>query len=126
MLIDVVESNLLGGTTIAVHLSGGLDSATIACIAAQRLKQQGRRLLALCSVLPTDHVGPESDERHFIEAVLDQTISTPSGSRFPPTRTRSVRSPAGSNAWANRNIVPSATSKKCWALSDRSMAWISS
>lgn len=72
MLIDVVESNLLGGTTIAVHLSGGLDSATIACIAAQRLKQQGRRLLALCSVLPTDHVGPESDERHFIEAVLDQ------------------------------------------------------
>lgn len=72
MLVEVVEANLLGGKTIAVHLSGGLDSATIACIAARRLKQQGRRLVALCLVLPTGHVGPESDERRFIEAVLEQ------------------------------------------------------
>lgn len=72
LLIEAVESRLEGGEKIAVHLSGGLDSSAIACIAARRLKQQGRRLLALCSVLPADHVGPESDERRFIEAVLEQ------------------------------------------------------
>jgi len=72
LLIAAVESRLDDGKTIAVHLSGGLDSATIACIAARRLKQQGRRLIALCSVLPQDHVGPETDERRFIEAVLAQ------------------------------------------------------
>lgn len=72
LLIAAVESRLDDGKTIAVHLSGGLDSSTIACIAARRLKQQGRRLIALCSVLPQDHVGPETDERRFIEAVLAQ------------------------------------------------------
>lgn len=72
LLIAAVESRLDDGKTIAVHLSGGLDSSTIACIAARRLKQQGRRLIALCSVLPPDHVGPETDERRFIEAVLAQ------------------------------------------------------
>lgn len=72
LLIAAVESRLGDGKTIAVHLSGGLDSSTIACIAARRLKQQGRRLIALCSVLPQDHVGPETDERRFIEAVLAQ------------------------------------------------------
>lgn len=72
LLIEAVESHLEGGKTVAVHLSGGLDSSSIACIAARQLKQQGRRLVALCSVLPTDHVGPESDERRFIEAVLAQ------------------------------------------------------
>lgn len=71
-IVEAVESRLHGGERIAVHLSGGLDSSAIACIAARRLKQQGRRLLALCSVLPADHVGPESDERRFIEAVLAQ------------------------------------------------------
>jgi len=72
LLVDTVETRLRGGEKIAVHLSGGLDSSTIACIAARRLKQEGRRLLALCSVLPAGHVGPESDERRFIEAVLAQ------------------------------------------------------
>lgn len=72
LLISAVERQLDDGKTIAVHLSGGLDSATIACIAARRLKQQGRRLIALCSVLPPGHVGPETDERRFIEAVLAQ------------------------------------------------------
>lgn len=72
LLIMSVESRLNAGKTIAVHLSGGLDSAAIACIAARLLKQQGRRLLALCSVLPENHVGPETDERRFIEAVLAQ------------------------------------------------------
>lgn len=72
LLVAAVEARLDAGKKIAVHLSGGLDSSAIACIAARRLKQQGRRLVALCSVLPTNHVGPETDERSFIEAVLAQ------------------------------------------------------
>lgn len=72
LIIDAVECRMRAGETIAVHLSGGLDSSAIACIAARRLRQQGRRLLALCSVLPAGHTGPEADEREFISAVLAQ------------------------------------------------------
>ncbi len=72
LLIEAVECRMRSGRTIAVHLSGGLDSSAIACIAARRLKQQGRRLIALCSVLPAGHDGPESDEKTFIDAVLAQ------------------------------------------------------
>lgn len=72
LLIEAVEGRMGADETIAVHLSGGLDSAAIACIAARRLRQQGRRLLAVCSVLPKGHAGPERDERAFIDAVLAQ------------------------------------------------------
>lgn len=71
-IVTAVEQQMHGGRKIAVHLSGGLDSAAIACIAARKLKQEGRRLIALCSVLPGNYSGPETDERHFIKAVLDQ------------------------------------------------------
>jgi asparagine synthase (glutamine-hydrolysing) len=67
-----VACRLRGGRTIAVHLSGGLDSSAVACLAARHLKRQGRRLLALCSMLPPGYTGPESDERVFVEAVLAQ------------------------------------------------------
>lgn len=72
LLIEAVESRMGAGETIAVHLSGGLDSSAIACIAARRLRREGRRLLAICSVLPKAHAGPETDERAFIDAVLAQ------------------------------------------------------
>lgn len=72
LLIEAVECRMRSGRTIAVHLSGGLDSSAIACIAARRLKQEGRRLIALCSVLPAGHDGPESDEKAYIDAVLAQ------------------------------------------------------
>lgn len=72
LLIEAVECRIGAGETIAVHLSGGLDSAAIACIAARHLRQQGRRLLAVCSVLPKGHAGPETDERAFIDVVLAQ------------------------------------------------------
>lgn len=72
LLIEAVESRMGAGETIAVHLSGGLDSSAIACIAARHLAKQGRRLLAICSVLPKGHTGPETDEREFIDAVLAQ------------------------------------------------------
>jgi asparagine synthase (glutamine-hydrolysing) len=71
-LTAAVECRLRGGKRVAVHLSGGLDSSTVACLAARCLKRDGRRLLALCSLLPREHQGPESDERAYIEAVLAQ------------------------------------------------------
>lgn len=71
-LIAAVECRLRGGRRVAVHLSGGLDSSAVACIAARRLKQDGRRLLALCSALPEAYGGPETDERAHVEAVLAQ------------------------------------------------------
>lgn len=72
LLTAAVECRIAAGETVAVHLSGGLDSSAIACIAARHLKRDGRRLLALCSVLPEGHTGPERDERPFIKAVLAQ------------------------------------------------------
>jgi asparagine synthase (glutamine-hydrolysing) len=72
VITAAVEARLRGGRRIAVHLSGGLDSSAVACIAARRLSRDGRRLLAFSSVLPPGWPGPETDERAHIEAVLAQ------------------------------------------------------
>lgn len=72
LITSAVEERLRGGRHIAIHLSGGLDSSAIACIAARRLRRDGRRLLAFSSVLPHGWSGPESDEREHIKAVLAQ------------------------------------------------------
>lgn len=72
LVTAAVEDRLRGGRQCAVLLSGGLDSSAIACLAARRLKRDGRRLLVISSVLPDGWSGPESDERPWIEAVLAQ------------------------------------------------------
>jgi asparagine synthase (glutamine-hydrolysing) len=72
LIITAVECRLRDAKTAAVHLSGGIDSASIACIAARYLKRRGGRLLALCSMLSANHDGPEFDEREFVQAVLAQ------------------------------------------------------
>jgi asparagine synthase (glutamine-hydrolysing) len=56
----------------AVGLSGGLDSSSIACIAARKLRENGKRLIAVSSVLPENHTGIETDERYYIREVLEQ------------------------------------------------------
>ncbi len=71
-ITTAVECRLRGGKRVAVHLSGGLDSSAVACLAARRLRRENKRLLAICSLLPQGHQGPESDEREYIEAVLAQ------------------------------------------------------
>ena len=63
---------LLPHLEAAVALSGGLDSSAIACIAARKLGESGKRLVAVSSVLPGDHSGIETDERHYIHEVLEQ------------------------------------------------------
>jgi len=72
LLTAAVEERLRGGRQCAVLLSGGLDSSAIACLAARRLRREGRRLLAISSVLPDGWTGPETDERRHIEAVRAQ------------------------------------------------------
>jgi asparagine synthase (glutamine-hydrolysing) len=46
----VVRSQLRANGSVAAHLSGGLDSASVAATAARALAAQGRELLALTSV----------------------------------------------------------------------------
>lgn len=57
---------------VGIILSGGLDSSTLAALAADHLAAQGRRLLAASSVLPADHKGLARDERPYIEAMCAQ------------------------------------------------------
>lgn len=54
---------------VGLVLSGGLDSSTLAALAARQLAAQGRTLHVASSVLPTGHRGPAQDERTYMEAV---------------------------------------------------------
>jgi asparagine synthase (glutamine-hydrolysing) len=55
---------------IGMRLSGGLDSSSIASIAAPRLASQGKNLYTASSVLPANYKGIEEDERAYIELIL--------------------------------------------------------
>lgn len=57
---------------VACLLSGGLDSSSIAGIAAKQLAQSNTQLIGLSSVLPEKYHGPEKDERYYIDLVRDQ------------------------------------------------------
>ncbi|MFM8356116.1 MAG: asparagine synthase-related protein, partial [Gammaproteobacteria bacterium] len=54
-----------------VLLSGGLDSSTVACYAADEALARGERLTAASSVLPDGWTGPERDEWAWIKLVAD-------------------------------------------------------
>lgn len=74
LLLASVHSRLrtLPGVQVGIALSGGLDSSSLACIAARKLAEQNRRLVAVSSVMTKNHKGIESDEREYIRAVLEQ------------------------------------------------------
>ena len=72
LMEQAVSDRLRTNYPIGVQLSGGLDSSSIACIAARELAKQSRSLFAASSVLPDHHHGREKDERRFIEAVAQQ------------------------------------------------------
>ena len=58
---------------IGVPLSGGLDSSTISCIAAQRLAYNSKNLVTVSSVLGKYNLNPnEKDELEYIQAILRQ------------------------------------------------------
>ena len=54
---------------VGLILSGGLDSSTLAALAAAHLAGQDRQLLTASSVLPVGHTGPARDERPHVEAL---------------------------------------------------------
>jgi asparagine synthase (glutamine-hydrolysing) len=64
-----VRCRLRSAFPLASHLSGGLDSSSITCVARDLLAREGDRRLNTYSII-FDEV-PESDERPFINAVVD-------------------------------------------------------
>jgi asparagine synthase (glutamine-hydrolysing) len=68
---EAVRCRLRSAYPVASLLSGGLDSSAVTLVAAQGLLATGRRLRTISSVLPTDHPGPERDERAFIDVVTE-------------------------------------------------------
>jgi asparagine synthase (glutamine-hydrolysing) len=71
-IIQSVHDRMRSAFPIATHLSGGLDSSAVACIAARKLKEEGKKLIAVSSALPLNHPGPEHDDRNYIELVAAQ------------------------------------------------------
>jgi asparagine synthase (glutamine-hydrolysing) len=67
-----VHDRMPGRGPVASMLSGGLDSSTVTAFACQKARMEGRRVIAVSSVLPEDHAGPETDERRYMQAFLQQ------------------------------------------------------
>jgi asparagine synthase (glutamine-hydrolysing) len=67
---EAVRCRLRSAFPVSCHLSGGLDSSSIACVARNILQQEkGSQLHTLSNIF--DAV-PECDERPYINAVLEQ------------------------------------------------------
>lgn len=69
LLFETVENHIQTDLPVGIGLSGGLDSSSIACIAAKILEKRNKPLYAFSSVLPTDYKGIEVDERKYISMV---------------------------------------------------------
>jgi asparagine synthase (glutamine-hydrolysing) len=76
VFFEAVHCRLRSIGSVGVMLSGGLDSGSVACVAAKQLREEGKRLKAFTSVplanyknwLPRNIV---ADEREYIKAILD-------------------------------------------------------
>jgi len=72
---EAVRCRLRSAYPVGSHLSGGLDSSSVTCVAAGLLRERGERLTAFSAVPPEGFVNPfetraEADERPYIDAVL--------------------------------------------------------
>ncbi|MCA1992895.1 MAG: lasso peptide isopeptide bond-forming cyclase [Coleofasciculus sp. S288] len=67
---EAVRCRLRSAFPVGSHLSGGLDSSSVTCVARELLAQQGRSQLHTFSNIFDDV--PECDERSFIEPILAQ------------------------------------------------------
>lgn len=72
LIEQAVSDRIRTNYNVGIELSGGLDSSSIACIAARQLKGVNRLLYSASSVMPLNHKGIEEDERHYIDTVLAQ------------------------------------------------------
>lgn len=100
-IVSAVENRMPESESVCSLLSGGLDSSTITCIAADSIRKRGGRLEAVSSALPEGWRGPERDERRFIEIVarekpIDVTYLHPSASLldFSTTHFEMMAAPA--------------------------------
>ncbi len=66
---EAVQCRLRSAFPIGSHLSGGLDSSSITCVARNLLREQGKQLHTVSNIF--DSV-PESNERNYIETVIAQ------------------------------------------------------
>lgn len=66
---EAVRCRLRSAFPVSSHLSGGLDSSSVACVARKLLQDKGAQLHTFSNIF--DDV-PECDERPFINAVLEQ------------------------------------------------------
>lgn len=73
LLQEAVECRLRDGSeVVASHLSGGLDSSSVAVAAHRTVSQQGRSLIGLSWAPPQDLFPPiENDERPLVDAVAN-------------------------------------------------------
>jgi asparagine synthase (glutamine-hydrolysing) len=85
IFIEAVNCRLRSAFAIATHLSGGLDSSAVSCVARNLLAKTGKTQLHTISTI-FDKI-TECDERPFINAVLDQGGFIPHyvhGEQFSP------------------------------------------
>lgn len=71
LIIRAVHDRLRTEYPVGICLSGGLDSAAIAVIAARYLKEKNQTLFAYSSALDEKHQGIETDERYYIQQVVN-------------------------------------------------------
>lgn len=64
-----LRANMPAGHRVGIYLSGGLDSSALACLALRHLRRSGESLVAVSSVLPPGHEGPETDEEPYLAAL---------------------------------------------------------
>jgi len=69
LFVEAVRCRLRSNLKIGSALSGGLDSSSVTCVAGHMLEQTGQALATFSVVF--DSV-PQSDEREYMQAVLDE------------------------------------------------------
>lgn len=66
---ESVNRRMAGKKLVGAHLSGGLDSSSVSCVAQALLQQQQRPALHTFNI---DTEQPAADEQVFVQAVIDQ------------------------------------------------------
>lgn len=78
VLYEAVESRIVSEKNIGIMMSGGLDSGTIACIAADKLSKENKALKAYSSIPMKGYIGKElsryfiPNESEYIEEIVNK------------------------------------------------------